>query len=249
MCDLNGAHDGLAFYAVIAMLTGEKFFGSFGWGDRYLLGELEARLADDVDEIRIRANSAVAPLGGVRGIALELLTTSMACWRDRRAAIPEGMEQNWTYWEDPLRLARRARLFLPGRDDPWVTSSEDALEALARLISGGRRSMSLASLVKTRLGMLPTATWPPVTEPQRRPAAAVLAVAVHLAPHHEHHSTKQLERFLERLPSGLLEGALTHGEAILGVGEASRADWHSLSVTKRMIRLLAFIQRDPQAES
>lgn len=251
VCDLNGSHDGRAFYIAFEGLTGEKFSGSFGWGNRYLLSELDDRLRVAVacGEASLRASSkrALESLGGLRDIALDLLTTSLASWRDRRGAIPEGLEQNWTYWEDPLRLARRARLFLPRSGDPWLNGAEDALAALARLISRARAGSGLAALAQSCTDSLPMSSVPPIVEPQRRPAAAVLAVAVHLAPRDVRHSAAELERFLQRLPTGLLDGALLLAEAILHVGEGSDHALPSSSVSK-LVSLLTFIQRDPQAE-
>ncbi|PZS27532.1 MAG: hypothetical protein DLM61_16435 [Pseudonocardiales bacterium] len=121
-CDLNGSRDGPAFYAMHEILTGEKFYGSFGWGDRYLLTEAEDRLAPggrtDHHAPCERSHKLFERLGGFRLATLDLFATSLATWRDRRVAIPEGFEENWTHWHEPLRVARRARLFLFPRNAP-----------------------------------------------------------------------------------------------------------------------------------
>jgi hypothetical protein len=251
-CDLNGSHDGRAFYAAIFMLTGEKFFGTFGWGNRYLLSELDDRLrgsgTSSVSERSRRSRDVVEAHGGLRNIALDLFATSMATWRDRRRPIPAGLEQNWAYWDDPRRLARRARLFLPRTGEPWVSNAEDALDALALLISRGSERHSLATLVTDAVGRLPIAATPPIISPQRRPAAAILAVSAHLAPRTESDSNAELERFLQRLPGALLDGAVAHGEAILHIDDALEGQAARAQPAHRLIELLTFIQRDQQIE-
>jgi hypothetical protein len=218
-CDFNGSHDGRAFYAVLWMLTGEKFFGTFGWGDRYLLSELHDRLAmaSSGDTQRLRAQQLIADVGGIQRVALELLATSMASWRDRRMPIPEGFEQNWSYWDDPVRLARRARLFLPRDSERWISTADKAIEAAAVLLGRGTADSGLTGLVARSLDRLPAASTFPVIETQRRPAAAVLAVALHLAPRSESDDVVELERFLARLPSPLVEGAAQLAAGILHV--------------------------------
>jgi hypothetical protein len=217
-CDFNGSHDGRAFYAVLWMLTGEKFFGTFGWGNRYLLSELNDRLADgSTNRRRLNAQAVIASVGGVPRVALELLATSLASWRDRRLPIPEGFEQNWSYWDDPVRLARRTRLFLPREDEPWISTAAQAIEATATLLASGASHGGLAALVARSLGRLRAAPRLPVVAPQRRPAATVLAVCLHLAPRDGAGSLGELERFLNQLPAPLVAGAAQLAEAILHV--------------------------------
>jgi hypothetical protein len=251
-CDLNGSHDGRAFYAAIFMLTGEKFFGSFGWGNRYLLSELDDRLGDTDAPGRsarsLRSHEVVEAHGGLRNVALELFATSMASWRDRRRPIPAGLEQNWAYWDDPRRLARRARLFLPRTGEAWVKDSGDALDALTLLISRGAEHRGLAALVRRTTQRLPIVAVPPIILPQHRPAAAVLAVSAHLAPRTESDSYAELERFLDRLPTALLDGALLLAQEILYVDDAKEGSIATRRPTQRLIDLLTFIQRDQQTE-
>jgi len=245
-CDLNGTHDGRAFYAALWMLTGEKFYGSFGWGNRFLLSELDDRLSRDRaadSPLRTRSSEVIGQLGGVRRVALELFATSMAGWRDRRTEVPSGLEQNWSYWEDPRRLARRARLFLPRGGDPWLTSADDALDAAGFLLSRGHAQDGLAALVKRCLAPLPIVAMPPVIEPQRRSGAAVLALGAHLAPRGEAETSAELERFLGRLPAPLLEGAVSLGQAILHVAEAPAT---SDRAVPKLVELLAFLNHDQQ---
>jgi hypothetical protein len=246
-CDLNGAHDGLAFYAAIWMLTGEKFYGSFGWGNRFLLSELDERLSSAsgsaLSERRVRSSGVIAELGGLRRVALELFATSMAGWRDRRDAIPGGLEQNWTYWEDPRRLARRARLFLPRSGEPWLKSADDALEMAAFLLSRGHVHDGLAALVSRNFAPLPIVSMPPVLETQRRPGAAVLALSAHLAPREERDSPAELEQFLKRLPQPLLAGALSLAQAILHIADAPA---RSREPVQALVELLGFLHHDQQ---
>jgi hypothetical protein len=249
-CDLNGAHDGRSFYAALWMLTGEKFYGTFGWGNRFLLSELEDRLRDPGasahEAQRVRAQEAIAGLGGLRGVALELLATSMAGWRDRRHTIPEGLEQNWTYWDDPRRLARRARLFLPRGGDPWLRDADDALHATARLLSRGSARSGVSELAKRGLDMLPIRTQPPVIGSSQRPAAVILAVGTHLAPRGDADDSLELERFLKRLPPSLLEASLSLAEAILHIDGSTSAHPAGEPVAA-VIELLSFLEYDQQA--
>ncbi len=252
-CDLNGSHDGRAFYAAIFMLTGEKFFGTFGWGNRYLLSDLDSRLREaDVSSAPkrgIRSREVIEAQGGLRNVALDLFATSMASWRDRRRPIPEGLEQNWSYWDDPRRLARRARLFLPRSGEPWLRDDDDALNALALLISRGAAGKGLAALVRGATQRLPLASVPPIVGPERRPAAAVLAVGAHLAPRGEAGSHRELERFLQRLPTTLLDGALSLAKGILYIKDIKDRPMATERSVESLMDLLTFIQLDQQTEA
>jgi hypothetical protein len=248
-CDLNGAHDGGAFYAAVWMLTGEKFYGTFGWGNRYLLSELEDRLrthgSGEQAERRAESRRVIATLGGLQHVALDLLATSMAGWRDRRTAIPQGLEQNWTYWDDPRRLARRARLFLPRAGEPWLRGPDSAVDALGALLARGRSARSLGGHVQRHLAELPITEMPPPLETARRPAAAVLAVSLHLAPRSESDSPIELERFLKRLPTTLLSGADRLAGAILYMGD----DAPPTDSVSSLVRRLSFLRYDQQLVS
>jgi hypothetical protein len=240
-CDFNGSHDGRAFYAVLWMLTGEKFFGTFGWGDRYLLSELNDRLTNDpADTRQLDARRLIANVGGIQRIALELLATSMASWRDRRMPIPEGFEQNWSYWDDPVRLARRARLFLPRDSEPWISTAEQALEALATLLGHGTADSGLTGLVAESLARVPGHPTFPVLQTQLRPAAAVLAVGLHLAPRGGLDDAVELERFLLRLPAPLIDGASQLAAGILHVDEPDMVQTDPKRVLREHLDFLRF---------
>ncbi|HST33319.1 MAG TPA: hypothetical protein VLJ80_07335 [Solirubrobacteraceae bacterium] len=243
-CDFNGSHDGRAFYAVLWMLTGEKFFGTFGWGDRYLLSELNDRLvnASSGDARRLHAQQLVGNVGGIQRVALELLATSMASWRDRRMPIPEGFEQNWSYWDDPVRLARRARLFLPRDSERWIAEADEAVDALAALLGRGTADSGLTGLVARSLDHLPGTSMFPVIETQRRPAAAVLAVSLHLAPRSESDDLVELERFLARLPPPLVAGAARLAAGILHI-ETAVAQADPKAVLLEHLKFLHFDQQ------
>lgn len=216
LVDLNGAFDGNAAYAAYEVLAGRKFTGSWGWGDRYLLTELAQAVA-----AREPVRQGLAPYGGIDAIALELLATNLAAWRDRRVPIPAGFEHNWTAWEDPKRMARRARLLLPHPDHRTIHDLPTARDALAGLLSlrPGQRE-HVGELVRAQAERIAVPLVPPIHDTTERPAAAVLAVALHLAPRETGGSTDALDAYLEWLPADLRAGAEALAQAIFTVGDA-----------------------------
>lgn len=258
-CEFNGAHDGHAFYAMIEVLTGSKFFGTFGWGNRVLLGELEERLRDhSPDGIAASASEVLRRLGGFDVVCLELFATSLATWRDRRLPIPEGFEQNWTYWEDRGRLARRIRLFLMGRDGPVRRDRHWGLQALADLTGHGHTAGSLSGRAMDVLGQLDPQPFPRMVPTARRPGASLLAVAFQLVALGGEAGAGEIERFLKDVPEPLLSAGYFLAGAILAPG-AAHADVPPAVVgrapelpprddqVRRLIDLLGVVREDPQA--
>ncbi len=207
-CEFNGAHDGSAFYAVAEILTGEKFYGTFGWGNRFVLSAIDDRLeAPDLpaDGPAAKSKRFFDTVGGFKFATLELFATSLATWRDRRFPVPDGLEQNWSYWQDPQRLARRARLYC--LREPQFATAEEALHAVARLTGPWSQHSGLSGFVTARYAALGSNVLPPMVPVAHRPGACVLATALRLAPLDEHSPDGELADFLTALPNRLLAAA------------------------------------------
>jgi hypothetical protein len=160
--DQNGGGTGV--YQLTEILTGEKFFGSFGWNYQSVLGEVEYRLSSapldgeveiesrNPGEIRRRSRETVEAFGGLGEIAGEALAVALSTWEPQelkdRISFRSG---GWSFDPDPRRLSRRVRVLTLGPPEflSCAEPVEAALERLARFTGPprpfgepGRRSIS-----------------------------------------------------------------------------------------------------------
>lgn len=175
--DQNGGGTGV--YQLTEILTGEKFFGSFGWNYQSVLGEIKYRLGSvpldgetaieerNLGEIRRRSRKAVEAFGGLGEIAGEALAVALSTWEPQelkdRISFRSG---GWSFDPDPRRLSRRVRVLTLGPPEflGCAEPVEAALERLARFTGPprpfgepGRRSISdfAFSQLRTRLSNNP----------------------------------------------------------------------------------------------
>lgn len=204
--EFHGAHQAGALYGVYEALTGTKFMGNY-WDGASVLGQLRDALYSDTDAINTReARSSRQVFGSAREFdrfwAL-VSVDAIATLRDaRQPHPPELIRPEFT--PDPQLWGAYLRSFASHR---WFTTAEEAREALLMLISRAESPGSPLSAIEEQRQRSDYALPVPRTEPQRRPAAMILAIACRLAPLSPEESDSELRAFLTELPPRALHAA------------------------------------------
>lgn len=254
--EYNPTHLGRDMYVLVEVLTRERFFGSFGWGNGCPLTEAMDRLdrGDRADDGELRAarrhaSDVLLQVGGLPDASLELFATFLATWRARAWMPPPGLAGNAAYSTEPFRAARAVRLFTLRRPEHRFRSADEAIDALAALSSHVGRDTCLWNEVADAYGRVPGVA-PPLASPADRPAACVLAVAARIAPLERasagrEAAREEVRRYFDLLPSRLRDAALRLADEIFA------AEAHGSAAAPMVDRLTAHLDvllEDDQAE-
>lgn len=264
--DQNGSNPGV--YQLAEILTGEKFFGSFGWGYRSVLGEIRMRLeeteaGEEPSPFPVRSKSAqlLNSFGGLGEVSAEALALTISTW-EKFGSVGVDARLGWSYTSDPARFARRVRVFCLG--PPEFSPDEDglrlALERVARFTGpsgGGHSSFSahaFEAASRTLSGTNPAIpggglnlVFPRLVPLQERPGAAVLSVIIRCVDFSQaaNVNSEFIRRLLESLPRPLLEEAFETAKRIFP-GESSEKEPSTQEMVDGVIERLKRLGADLQ---
>jgi hypothetical protein len=219
--EFHGAHQASALYGTYEILTGTKFMGNY-WDGASILSQLRQSLYGGQDRVRTReADAARRVFGSVEDYdhfwAL-VSVTALATLRDARLPHPPELIRP-EFTPDHQLLGAYLRTFATHR---YFTTAAEAREALLSLVCRADPPGSATAEIRQARGGRTYRLPVPLVEPQRRPAAMVLAVACRLAPLAPGESTAELRDFLAVLPAPALHATARLATRVLpGAAEES----------------------------
>ncbi|MFD7873791.1 hypothetical protein ACFV5G_06620 [Streptomyces sp. NPDC059766] len=220
--EFHGAHQAGALYGVYEILTGTKFMGNY-WDGASILSRLRHALYSDTEAVStLEADASRTVFGPPKEYdhfwAL-VSVTALATLRDPRVPHPPELVRP-EFTPDQQLLGAYIRTFATHR---YFTTAAQGREALLSLVSRADAPGSpAAEILRARSGdtyRIPV----PRVEPNRRPAAMILAIACRLAPLVPRGDDAELRAFLVALPAPALAASARLAARVLP-GAAAEAD-------------------------
>ncbi|WP_053852800.1 hypothetical protein [Streptomyces sp. NRRL B-24085] len=220
--EFHGAHQAGALYGTYEILTGTKFMGNY-WDGASILGQLRQSLYGDQGRLSTpEADAARRVFGPVEDYdhfwAL-VSVTALATLRDARLPHPPELIRP-EFTPDHQLLGAYLRTFATHR---YFATAAEAREALLSLVCRADPPGSAGAAIRQARGGRTYRSPVPHVEPQRRPAAMVLAVACRLAPLAPGESDSELRDFLAVLPAPALHATARLAHRVLP-GAAQESD-------------------------
>jgi hypothetical protein len=205
-CEFHGAHQAAGMYPVYEILTGAKFLGNYWDGDSVLAGLRDALFGTGTAGLGPTGETAVRAFGtgGEFDRVWTLISAgAIATLRDVRLAHPPELIRP-EFTPDPQLLGAYVRTFAAHR---YFTTAAQAMTALTGVVGCAGPPGGLWERVRETASCTDWVAPMPVTEPHRRLAACVLAVASRLAPLAADDPDAELRSFLAGLPEPVLTAA------------------------------------------
>ncbi|WP_406392872.1 hypothetical protein OG806_19380 [Streptomyces sp. NBC_00882] len=220
--EFHGAHQASALYGTYEILTGTKFMGNY-WDGASILSQLRQSLYGDQGRVSTpEADAARRVLGSVEDYdhfwAL-VSVTALATLRDARLPHPPELIRP-EFTPDHQLLGAYLRTFATHR---YFATAAEAREALLSLVCRADPPGSATAEIRRARGGRTYRLPVPQVEPQRRPAAMILAVACRLAPLAPTESDSELRDFLAVLPAPALQATARLATRVLP-GAAGESD-------------------------
>nr|WSX79564.1 hypothetical protein OH826_40395 [Streptomyces sp. NBC_00899] len=197
--EFHGSAQANAFYPVFELLTGTKFEGNY-WDGGSVLAELREALFGSTARVETpeadRARSAFGTVGEFDRVWTLVSVGALATLRDVAVTHPPELIRP-EFTPDRALLAAYLRTYATHR---YMDNAAEAHAALLRLLGHAERPSSLWARSTELIEACGYPVAPPTTEPHRRLAAVVLAIACRLAPLRPEDTSVELHDFLGRLP-------------------------------------------------
>ncbi|MET8075820.1 hypothetical protein [Streptomyces sp. NPDC005303] len=219
--EFHGAHQASSLYGTYELLTGTKFMGNY-WDGASILSQLRQSLYGGQGRVATPETDAARRVFGSQEdydhFWALVSVTALATLRDARLSHPPELVRP-EFTPDHQLLGAYLRTFATHR---YFTTAAEAREALLSLVCRADPPGSAAAGIRHARGGRTYRLPVPLVEPQRRPAAMVLAIACRLAPLAPTESDSELRDFLAALPAPALQATARLATRVLpGAAEAS----------------------------
>lgn len=213
--EFHGSSQANALYPVFELLTGTKFHGNYWDGASVLTALRTALYGDPRHRVgTVAADRTRAVFGGASGFDRFWVLVSVGAistLRDTRLPHPPELIRP-EFTPDPRLLRAYLRSWATHR---YFTNADGAWATLFALIGNTEDPDGPWARTTALLGQMAYPVPLPAVEPRRRAAAAVLAIALRLAPLDGADGADQLSVFLRGLPAPALDGVHRLAERIL----------------------------------